>query len=99
MPEFRAAKPGGARKRFARSHLPADLDEQVRWEAIRTACDRADELTQQRYAGIGDQYDELAADLLTDPAYQQAGSVGVRKQAAEQFLTAWADGFVPPLSR
>jgi hypothetical protein len=95
MPQFRAAKPGGARQRFAKSHLPADLDEQVRWHATRTACDRADELTQQQYADINDRYDELAGQLLADQAYQRAGSVGARKQAAEQFLTAWADGFVP----
>ncbi|SCL36300.1 hypothetical protein GA0070624_5515 [Micromonospora rhizosphaerae] len=96
MPEFRAAKPGGARQRFAKSHLPADLHERVHWDAVRTACDRAEELTQQRYAEVDERYDELAAQLLKDPAYQRAGSVGVRKQAAEHFLTAWADGFVPP---
>jgi hypothetical protein len=94
-PEFRAAKLG-ARQRFAQSHLPADLDERVRWEVVRAACDRADELTTQRYADIDEQYDDLAAQLLKDPAYQRAGSVGVRKQAAERFLTAWADGFMPP---
>lgn len=95
MPEFRAAKPGGARQRFAKSHLPADLDERVRWDATRAACERADELTQQRYADVNDQYEELARQLLTDPAYQRAGSVGARKQAAEHFLTTWADGLVP----
>jgi hypothetical protein len=33
--------------------------------------------------------------LLKDSEYQSAGSVGVRKQAAEHFLTTWADGLVP----
>ncbi|PPA60411.1 hypothetical protein [Micromonospora chalcea] len=96
MPQFRAAKPGGARQRFARSHLPADLDERVHWDATRAACDRADELTQLQYADIDERYDELAAQLLTDQIYQRAGSVGARKQAAEHFLIAWADGLVPP---
>lgn len=96
MPQFRAAKPGGARQRFAKSHLPADLDERVHWDAMRTACERADELSQQRYADIDERYDDLARRLLADPAYQRARSVGARKQAAEHFLTNWADGFVPP---
>ena len=95
MPEFRGARLG-ARQRFARLHPPADMDERVKWDVVRAACDRADELTNQRYADIDDQYDDLAAQLLKDPAYLRAGSVGVRKQAAERFLGTWADGFVPP---
>ena len=95
MPQFRAAKPNGARQRFAQSHLPADIDERVRWDAVRAACDRADELAQQQYADIEDRYDDLAAQLLMDQAYQRAGSAGARKQAAERFLTTWADGYVP----
>jgi hypothetical protein len=82
----------GARQRFAKLHLPADTDERAQWNVVRTACDLADELTNQRYADIDDQYDDLAAQLLKDPAYQRAGSVGVRKQAAERFLAARADG-------
>lgn len=95
MPEFRAAKVG-ARQRFAQSHLPANLDGRVGWDVVQAACDRADELSRQRYADIDDdRYDELAERLLTDQAFQRAGSASGRKQAAERFLTAWADGFPP----
>lgn len=94
MPQFRAAR-FVARQRFAQSHLPADLHDRVRWTAVRTACDQAEILTQQRYADVDDRYDDLAAQLLKEPAYQRAGSVGARKQLAERFLTTWADGFVP----
>lgn len=34
--------------------------------------------------------------LLTDSTYQRAGSAAARKQAAERFLTTWADGWSPP---
>ncbi|MCX4471323.1 hypothetical protein OOK41_13540 [Micromonospora sp. NBC_01655] len=96
MSQFRAEKPGGGRFRFAQQHLPADLDERVTHTAVRLACDRADEAARQRYADIDGHYDQLAADLLTDPAYQRAGSAAARKQAAERFLTTWADGWSPP---
>ncbi|TDB80232.1 hypothetical protein [Micromonospora sp. KC721] len=96
MPEFRAEKPGGGRYRFAQQNLPADIDERVTRTAVRLACDRADELTRQRYADIDDHYEQLAAGLLTDPAYQRAGSAAARKQVAERYLTTWADGWAPP---
>ncbi|MFF3870080.1 hypothetical protein [Micromonospora sp. NPDC001898] len=97
MPRFRAEKPGGGRYRFAQQHLPADLDERVTHTAVRLACDRADELARQRYADIDEHFDQLAADLLADSAYQRAGSAPARKQAAERFLTTWADGWSPPM--
>ncbi|MFJ1542309.1 hypothetical protein ACIODS_27600 [Micromonospora chalcea] len=96
MPAFRAEKPGGARFRFAQRHLPDGTDERVTHIAARTACDRADELTRQRYADIDDHYDQLAERVLADAAYQRAGSAAARKQAAERFLVRWADGWVPP---
>ncbi|MEU2610630.1 hypothetical protein ABZ570_03450 [Micromonospora sp. NPDC007271] len=96
MPEFRGEKPGGGRHRFAQRHLPADIDERVIHTAVRLACDRADEMARQRYADIEDHYEQLAADLLTDPAYRRAGSAAARKLAAERFLAAWADGWAPP---
>ncbi|MFI6134051.1 hypothetical protein [Micromonospora sp. NPDC051141] len=95
MRQFRAEKPGGGRYRFAQQHLPDDLDERVTSTAVRLACDRADEAARQRYADIDEHYEQLAADLLVDPAYQRAGSAAARKQAAERFLTAWADGWAP----
>ncbi|MFI2667562.1 hypothetical protein [Micromonospora carbonacea] len=97
MPQFRAEKPGGGRYRFAQQHLPADLDERVTHTAVRLACDRADEVARQRYADIDEHYEQLAADLLADPAYQRAGSAAARKQAAERFLANWADGWAPPM--
>jgi hypothetical protein len=69
MPGFRAAKLG-TRQRFAKSHLPAGTDQRIHWDAVRAACDRADELTQQQYADIEEQYDELAAQLLATVAYR-----------------------------
>ncbi|MFF3857105.1 hypothetical protein [Micromonospora sp. NPDC002575] len=98
MRQFRAEKTGGGgRFRFAQQHLPADLDERVTHTAARLACERADEMARQRYADIDEHYEQLAADLLADPAYQQASSAAARKQAAERFLTTWADGWAPPM--
>jgi hypothetical protein len=96
MPEFRAAKPGGARQRFAKLAIPADTDRWVGWDATRDALDRAEQLAQAQYAQITERLDDLAAELLASPAYQQASSPGARKQAAEQFLIPRADGFSPP---
>jgi len=96
MRQFRAEKPGGGRYRFAQQHLPDDLDSRATSTAVRLACDRADEAARQRYADIDEHYEQLAADLLADPAYQRAGSAAARKQAAERFLTTWADGWAPP---
>ncbi|MEQ4306196.1 hypothetical protein ABNF97_33245 [Plantactinospora sp. B6F1] len=95
MPEFRAAKMG-ARQRVARFAVPPDTHDWVRWDAIREACDRAEVLAQTQYAPITDRLDDLAAELLTTPAYQQASSPAARKQAAEQFLISQSDGFSPP---
>lgn len=94
-PEVRGAKTVD-RNRIARLSVPADTDSSVAWEAVRIACDRAQELARVRYAEIMDRLDDLAALLLTNPQYQRASSPGARKQAAEQFLIPHADGFPPP---
>lgn len=95
-PGFRGAKLGGARQRYAKFAIPADTHRWIAWDAVRDALDRAEELSQVQYAQITERLDSLAAELLTDPDYQHAGSVGGRKQVAEQFLAAHADGFAPP---
>lgn len=49
------------------------------------------------YQQIPAQLDDLAAELLASPAFQQASSAAARKQAAVQFLIPRADGFTPPV--
>ena len=49
-----------------------------------------------QYAPTTDRLDDLAAELLTTPAHQQAGSPAAPKQAAEQFLNSQSDRFTPP---
>jgi hypothetical protein len=95
-PVFRAAKPGGARQRYAKFALPADTHRWVVWDVVRDACDQADELARVQYEQIPDRLDDLAADLLATTEYRQASSPAARKQVAERFLTTHADGFAPP---
>lgn len=95
-PQFRAAKPGGARQRYAKFAIPVDTYRWVVWDATRGACDQADELSRVQYEGISGRLDQLAVDLLATPEYQQASSPGARKQVAAQFLIPHADGFAPP---
>lgn len=95
-PAFRAAKPGGARQRYAKSTIPADTHRWILWDATREACDQADELTRSQYEQITVRLDELAAELLSSAEYRQASSPGARKQVAERFLTLHAAGFAPP---
>ncbi|MFG3423191.1 hypothetical protein [Micromonospora sp. NPDC048063] len=97
MPEFRAAKPtGGVRQRLADQSIPVDTHRWVRWDAIREAVSRADELTKTTYEPITERLGDLAAELVTVPEYQQARTSGARKQVAERFLVSKADGFSPP---
>jgi hypothetical protein len=99
-PGFRAARPGGARQRYARIAIPEGTHKWVAWDAAREATDRAEELAQAQYAQIPPRLDELAAQLLTTREYQQASSAGARKAAAEKFILPHADGFAaPPLIR
>jgi len=95
-PQFRAAKPGGARHRYARMALPDGTDNGVGWDAVRDAETQAELLTQAQYAQITSRLDDLAGELRADAGYQNASSPGARKQAAELFLLRRADGFAPP---
>jgi hypothetical protein len=95
-PEFRGAKLGGARHRFAELAVPPDTDRAVKWDAIRKASERAEELARTTYAALADRLDELAAQLITTEPWRRASSPGALKQAAEQFLIPLADGFCPP---
>lgn len=94
-PRFRAASRGD-RQRLARLAIPKDADNWAGWDAVREACDRAQEMAQEQYDQITPRLDELAAELLASPEYQQASSAAARKQAAERFLIPRADGFCPP---
>ena len=94
-PEFRAGRRAD-RVRIAEAALPDDADRRLLWGAGYRAADRSEEITKEKYASIGDQYAALAADLLQDAGYRAAVSAGARKQAAERFLAAWADGWSPP---
>lgn len=94
-PRFRSA-PRGDRHRLARLAVPKDTHSWAGYEAIREACDRAQEMAEERYDQLTGRLDELAAELLATPEYNQASSAAARKQAAERFLIPRADGFCPP---
>jgi hypothetical protein len=55
-------------------------------------------MARERYDQLEDQIDDLAAELLASPAYQQASSAAARKKAAARFLMPRADGLSPPNS-
>lgn len=96
-PRFRAARGRGDRIRIGHLAIPPGTDERVgRYDVVYLACDRAEELTQERYEQIMPRFDDLAAELLASEAFQQASSAAVRKQVAERFLIPHADGFGPP---
>ncbi|MEX5709577.1 hypothetical protein AB1484_15020 [Parafrankia sp. FMc6] len=95
-PGFRAARAGAARQRYAKLALPEGTDSWVGWDACRDAADQAEALAQAQYAQLTPRLDELAAQLLTTPEYQQASSPAARKEAAGQFLIPVADGFAAP---
>ncbi|HEX9354889.1 MAG TPA: hypothetical protein VF933_13870 [Streptosporangiaceae bacterium] len=94
-PRFRAA-PRGDRQGLARLAIPEGTDRWVGWDAVREACDRAHEMAQAQYDQLTGQLDDLAAELLASPEYQQASSSAARKHAAERFLIPRAAGFSPP---
>jgi hypothetical protein len=93
-PQFRAERLN--RRWIARRTCPPDTDSGVFWRAISEASDRAELMAQEWYDKIEGQLDALAAELLADPAWQQARSAAARKQAAVRFLIPRADGFSPP---
>lgn len=94
-PEFRAASRSDG-QRAARKVIPRDTDSGVFWDAFREALDRANQMAQERYDQLEGRLDDLAAELLASPAYQQASSPTARRQAGERFLVPHADGFSPP---
>jgi hypothetical protein len=94
-PQFRAA-PRSDRQRLARLAIRRGTDWLAARDATLQACDRAQEMTEAVYEQINGRLDELAAELLASPAYQQASSAVARKQAAVRLLIAHADGFSPP---
>ena len=95
-PQFRAASRGD-RQRLA---LPAGTDQWAGWDAVREACDRAQQMAEAACGQLEGQLDELAAELLATPAWQQASSAVARRQAAGRFLVLHTDGFSPtPLVR
>jgi len=96
-PQFRAAS-RGERWGIAARTIPKGTDPWAGRDAQRLACDRAYQMAQERYDQLEEQLDDLAAELLTSPAYQQASSATARKKAAERFLIPRADGFSPPTS-
>jgi hypothetical protein len=94
-PEFRDASRDG-RQLAARKVIPRGTGDGVFWGAFRQAVERAGQMTEERYGQLQDRMEDLAAELLASPAYQQASSPGVRKKVAERFLIPHADGFFPP---
>jgi hypothetical protein len=96
-PKFQAAR---VTDRWALSGqaIPAGTDSWVGRDARRQACTRAHQIAQERYDQLEDQLDDLAAELLASPAYQQASSAEARKKAAARFLIPHADGFSAPSS-
>lgn len=95
-PRFRAARGRGDRNRAGQLAIPPGTDRWAGYDAVRLACERADDLAQERYDQIMPRLDDLAAELLASEAYQQASSAAARRQAAERFLIPHADGFGPP---
>jgi hypothetical protein len=53
-------------------------------------------VTEAAYGQLEDRLDDLAAELVASPAWQQASSPAARRQAAGRFLIPHADGFGPP---
>jgi len=96
-PEFRAAR-ATDRWNLSGKVIPAGTDSSVGWDARRQACTRASQLARERYEQLEDQIDDLAAELLASPAYQQASSAAARKKAAARFLVPRADGLSAPNS-
>jgi hypothetical protein len=94
-PEFRASSTG-IRRRRAQMLIPEGTDRPVGWDAAERARERAEELSDRAYRTVQGQLDDLAAEFLASPGWQQAASAGTRKKAAEQFLVSKADGFFPP---
>jgi hypothetical protein len=94
MPEFRAAK-GATRQRVARIAAPDGTDQWSSWDAIRAACEQADQEAARVHAGLTDRLDELAEALITTASWRLVTSPAARRQAAEQFLVTNGEGWAP----
>jgi hypothetical protein len=80
--EFRASSQG-IRRRRAQMLVPDGTDRQVGWDAAERARERAEELSDESYRPIKGQLDDIAAEFLASPGWQQAASAGARKKAAD----------------
>lgn len=94
-PEFRAASPQN-RRRIAELAVPEGTDSSVGWAAAREALSQAEQMTRDIYVKIRPRLEELAAELISTPDYQQSSSATAQKEAAALFLAARCDGFYPP---
>jgi hypothetical protein len=94
-PSFRGA-PRGDRQRRARLAIPQGTDGMASWDAVRRACDQAQQLADDAYTQVSNQLDDLAVELLADPGYRQSSSAAARKRATELFLIPRGGGFSPP---
>src|SRR5579875_1379136 len=72
-PKFRAAAPA-QRRRLAQKAIPDDANRWAGYDAIDKACNLAAEMTEAAYERLEDRLDELATQLLADPAYRKAAS-------------------------
>jgi hypothetical protein len=66
-PQFRCA-PRGDKLRTAQRLTPEGASKWVGWDAAREACERVNDMTQERYDQLEDQLDDLAAELQASPA-------------------------------
>ena len=94
--ELRASSSPYARRRRAQELIPEGTERHVGWDAVARAMELAQQQSSQTHRAIWDQLDEVAAEFLASPGWQQSASSAGRKKAAEQFLTSRADGFFPP---
>lgn len=90
--EFRASSPG-ARRRRGQLLIPDGTDRHVGFMAADLARQDAEALPEEAYRSVREQLAGLAAEFLASPGWQQAASAAARKQAAEEFLAARADGW------
>lgn len=95
-PEFRACSASPRRRRRAELLIPEGTDSRVTWEAVDRALKLAEKLADDAYRPIKGQLDELAAEFLASPGWQQSASSAGREEAAGEFLISRADGFCPP---
>ncbi|SEH03953.1 hypothetical protein SAMN05444920_14923 [Nonomuraea solani] len=96
-PSFRAAKGVAARRPIAEAIIQAADVDWPAWRAIRTACERAEELGREKYTHLNAQLDDLVPELAADLEFQRCRTVPARNQVTERFLVSRADGFSGPV--